>query len=109
LSPGEIQHICIARALMGDPLVLLLDEPFAYADPQVVARLRDLFSNMATKLKLTVLLVTHNVREAFSLSDYVGMIQEGRIVDFGSKSEIVKNSENKHKKIQNYTMGKKDN
>jgi tungstate transport system ATP-binding protein len=88
LSGGEAQRASLARALVLEPDLLLLDEPFAALDPTSrEALLRD-FYRTVKGLGVTVILVTHDRHEAFALAKRVAVLDRGRIVQFGSREEI---------------------
>ncbi len=80
LSGGQRQRVGVARALAADPPVLLMDEPFGALDPMTRAELRAEFRRIQQKLKKTVIIVTHDMAEAFALGDRVGVINAGRLV-----------------------------
>jgi osmoprotectant transport system ATP-binding protein len=80
LSGGQRQRVGIARALAADPPVLLMDEPFGALDPITRAELHREFRALQTKLPRAVLLVTHDLSEAFALASRVAVLHEGRIV-----------------------------
>jgi osmoprotectant transport system ATP-binding protein len=80
LSGGERQRVGVARALAGDPPVLLMDEPFGAVDPVVRARLQEEVLRLLRRLRKTVLLVTHDVAEAVRLGDAVAVLRAGRLV-----------------------------
>src|SRR5207248_1073894 len=69
LSGGQRQRVGVARALAADPPVLLMDEPFGALDPLTRADLHDEFRRIQQRVRKTVLLVTHDMGEAFSLAD----------------------------------------
>lgn len=71
LSGGQAQRVAIARALYGKPQVLLLDEPFSAVDAFTRMKLQDLVADLAARYEIAVLLVTHDLDEAFYLSDRV--------------------------------------
>lgn len=80
LSGGERQRVALARALAPQPQVLLLDEPLGALDRPLRERLHDELANLYTRLELTVIHVTHDVAEAFSIADHVAVMRDGRIV-----------------------------
>jgi osmoprotectant transport system ATP-binding protein len=80
LSGGERQRVGVARALAGDPPVLLMDEPFGAVDPVVRGRLQEEVLRLLKQLRKTVLIVTHDVAEAVRLGDAVALMRDGRMV-----------------------------
>ena len=83
LSGGQRQRVGIMRALMLDPVLLLLDEPMAALDPMVRRRLQEDLKRIFANLGTTVLLVTHDVTEAAYLGDEVALMRDGRVVQRG--------------------------
>ena len=94
LSGGQQQRVGIARALMEDPPVLLMDEPFGALDPITSTSLHDELIYLNEKLKKTILLVTHNLSEAFNLGDRIFLMDKGRIVQSGTKKDFLDNPKN---------------
>jgi osmoprotectant transport system ATP-binding protein len=80
LSGGQRQRIGVARALAIDPPVLLMDEPFGALDPITRAELHDEFRRIQQQVRKTVIIVTHDMGEAFALGDRVGVIEDGTLV-----------------------------
>ncbi len=80
LSGGERQRVGLARALGADPNLLLMDEPFGALDPITRSELRVEFTRLQATLRRAVVLVTHDMAEAFALADRVAVLCEGRIV-----------------------------
>ena len=80
LSGGQRQRVGVARALAADPPLLLLDEPFGALDPLTRAGLQREFRALARSLKKTVVLVTHDVREALLLGTRIGLMDQGQLV-----------------------------
>jgi osmoprotectant transport system ATP-binding protein len=80
LSGGQRQRVGVARALAVDPPVLLMDEPFGALDPLTRAELHAEFRRIQTRLRKTVIIVTHDMGEAFALADRVGVIEDGTLI-----------------------------
>lgn len=80
LSGGQRQRVGVARALAADPPLLLLDEPFGALDPLTRAALQREFGALARALNKTVVLVTHDVREALLLGSRIGLMDQGQLV-----------------------------
>src|SRR5687767_7772260 len=80
LSGGQRQRVGVARALAADPPILLMDEPFGALDPVTRAELHREFRRIQQAVRKTVVLVTHDMREACALGDRVGVLDEGRLV-----------------------------
>jgi osmoprotectant transport system ATP-binding protein len=80
LSGGQRQRIGVARALAADPAILLMDEPFGALDPVTRAELQREFLALVRKVSKTIVLVTHDVREALLLGTRVVLLDAGRIV-----------------------------
>ena len=80
LSGGQQQRIGVARALAADPAILLMDEPFGALDPVTRAELQQEFLALARRVSKTIVLVTHDVREALLLGTRVVLLDAGRIV-----------------------------
>ena len=88
LSGGQRQRVGVARALALDPPILLLDEPFGALDPITRADVQDEFLELSERLSKTVVLVTHDLDEAFRLCDRVALMAAGRIVQVGTLEEF---------------------
>jgi phosphate transport system ATP-binding protein len=86
LSGGQQQRLCIARAIVADPEVLLLDEPCSALDPIATLRIEELIHEIATRY--TVLIVTHNMQQAARVSDYTAFMYLGRLVEYGPTAEV---------------------
>ena len=89
LSGGEQQMLTIARALMGNPKILLLDEPSLGLAPMITKQVFKLIEKLKTK-GITILLVEQNATEALKLADYIYIMNSGNIVAHGNRSEILK-------------------
>ena len=88
LSGGEQQMLTIARALMGNPKILLLDEPSLGLAPMITKQVFELIEKLKTK-GITILLVEQNATEALKLADYIYIMNSGNIVAHGNRSEIL--------------------
>jgi putative spermidine/putrescine transport system ATP-binding protein len=88
LSGGEQQRVAVARALVVEPLALLMDEPFANLDRNVRLRLRDELKALQTKLGLTTVFVTHDQEEALALADRIAVMHQGRIEQLAPALEL---------------------
>jgi len=88
LSGGQRQRVGLARALAADPPLVLMDEPFGALDPITRRRLQREFLELKGRLRKTVVLVTHDVEEAFLLADRVAVLADGELVQFGTPDEI---------------------
>lgn len=80
LSGGQRQRVGVARALAGNPPILLMDEPFAALDPVTRGELQREFGALARRLRKTIVFVTHDLREALLLASRIVLLQSGRIV-----------------------------
>jgi osmoprotectant transport system ATP-binding protein len=80
LSGGQRQRVGVARALAVDPPVLLMDEPFGALDPLTRAELHREFRRIQSRVRKTVIIVTHDMGEAFALADRVGVLDEGHLI-----------------------------
>jgi osmoprotectant transport system ATP-binding protein len=89
LSGGERQRVGVARALAGDPPVLLMDEPFGAVDPVQRGRLQEEVLRLLGTLRKSVLLVTHDVAEAVRLGDAVAVLRGGRLAQHAPAAEIL--------------------
>ena len=88
LSGGEMQRVSIGRALVRDPAIYLMDEPLSSLDAKLRADLRVELKRIHADLGSTLLYVTHDQVEAMTMATHVGVLEEGRLVQFGSPREI---------------------
>ncbi|KPC57377.1 ABC transporter ATP-binding protein [Pseudomonas amygdali pv. morsprunorum] len=88
LSGGQQQRVAMARALVGDPALLLLDEPFSNLDVGLRKQLRQELKDLQQRLGLTVVLVTHDQDDAFALSDRIAVLKDGKVEQIGTAEEI---------------------
>jgi osmoprotectant transport system ATP-binding protein len=95
LSGGQRQRVGVARALAADPPVLLMDEPFGAVDPIVRSNLQDELISLQSRLKKTIVLVTHDIDEAIKLGDRVAILSEGgHLEQYDTPAEILRNPAN---------------
>ncbi len=90
LSGGQQQRVSIARALIHEPEMILMDEPFSALDPELRDEMRHLVKSLQQTLDLTIIFVTHQLDEAALLFDRVAMISDGKIIQQGRPSDIYK-------------------
>jgi spermidine/putrescine transport system ATP-binding protein len=88
LSGGEKQRVALARSLVLEPQLLLLDEPLAALDPKLRKQMRAELKAMQRKTGITFLFVTHDQEEALSISDKLAVMNQGRVEQFGSPEEV---------------------
>lgn len=91
LSGGQKQRVAIARTLAVDPKVLLLDEPFSNLDVNLRNEMREFVLNLQKELKITTILVTHDKEEALMMSDRIGVMIGGEIMQFDTPKELYEN------------------
>ncbi len=94
LSGGESQRVGVARALGGDPPILLMDEPFGAIDPITRTRLQDEFLFIQEKIHKTIVFVTHDITEALKMGDKIAIMNEGKLVQYGTPREILQEPAN---------------
>ncbi len=91
LSGGEMQRVAIGRALVRNPAIYLMDEPLSSLDAKLRANLRVELKRIQASLGATLLYVTHDQIEAMTMATHVGVLDEGRLVQFGSPRDIYEN------------------
>jgi ABC-type Fe3+/spermidine/putrescine transport system ATPase subunit len=91
LSGGERQRVALARSLVLEPAVLLLDEPLSALDPNLRKQVRAELKAIQRRVGITFLFVTHDQEEALSLSDRLGVMNKGRLEQIGTPQEIYLN------------------
>ncbi len=90
LSGGQRQRVGVARALAADPPILLMDEPFGALDPLTRVELHREFQNIQTQLRKTIVLVTHDMNEAFALGTKIGVLANGKLAALETPQQILK-------------------
>ncbi|MBZ9689198.1 ABC transporter ATP-binding protein [Clostridium estertheticum] len=91
LSGGQQQRVGVARALVMDPDVILMDEPFSALDPITKTQLQDEIFNIQQNFKKTIIFVTHDMDEALKLGDKICILEAGSVVQFDTPEELLKN------------------
>ena len=94
LSGGQQQRIGVARALANDPDIILMDEPFSALDPITREQLQNELLKLQEELNKTIVFVTHDIDEALKLGDRIAVMAEGKILQYDSPEEILKNPVN---------------
>jgi phosphate transport system ATP-binding protein len=102
LSGGQQQRLCIARAIAGEPDVLLLDEPCSALDPLATDKVEELIQEL--RGDFSILIVTHNMQQASRVSDYTAFMYLGRLIEYGPTSEIF--TRPKLKETEAYVTGR---
>jgi osmoprotectant transport system ATP-binding protein len=100
LSGGQRQRVGVARALAADPPILLMDEPFGALDPVTRAAMQREFGEMARRLGKTIVLVTHDVREALLLGDRIGLLAGGALALLAPPGEFLRAA---HPEVEAFT------
>ena len=90
LSGGQRRKVEIARTLVSDPKMILLDEPFAGIDPIAIEDIKDVLKKLKSK-DIGILITDHNVRETLELCDTAAIINDGEIIAHGTKDELILN------------------
>jgi phosphate transport system ATP-binding protein len=86
LSGGQQQRLCIARAIAGNPEVLLMDEPCSALDPIATAKIEELIDEL--KGRYTLIIVTHNMQQAARVADNTGFMYLGRLIEYGDTKSM---------------------
>ncbi len=93
LSGGQRQRVGVARALAIDPPILLMDEPFGALDPVTRAEVRQEFARLQERLHTTVIVVTHDIGEAFALGHRVGVIDAGALLVYDTPPQVAEHTD----------------
>lgn len=102
LSGGQQQRLCIARALMLEPQIILFDEPCSALDPISTYKIEELLLDL--KENYTIIMVTHNMEQASRISDYTAFFYQGAVVESGTTQQIFSNP--REELTQNYLTGR---
>lgn len=102
MSGGQMQRLCIARAIAVEPEVLLMDEPCSALDPIATGKIEDLINEL--KESYTIVIVTHNMQQASRVSDYTAFMYLGEIIEYDNTENIFLNP--KLKQTEDYVSGK---
>jgi len=94
LSGGMQQRVGLARAFATEAPILLMDEPFSALDPLIRTRLQDELLDLQSRLKRTIIFVSHDLDEAFKLGNRIAIMEGGRIIQCGTPAEIYTNPAN---------------
>lgn len=91
LSGGQQQRVGVARAFATDPQIILMDEPFSALDPITRLQLQDELIDLQSKLKKTIVFVTHDMDEAIKIADRICIMNKGEIIQYDTPENILKN------------------
>ncbi|MBW2502999.1 MAG: phosphate ABC transporter ATP-binding protein [Deltaproteobacteria bacterium] len=102
LSGGQMQRLCIARAIAVNPEVILMDEPCSALDPKSTARVEELIGEL--RENYSIIIVTHNMQQAGRVSDYTAFLYEGFLVEFGLTEKMFMKP--RKKQTEDYITGR---
>ena len=102
MSGGQMQRLCIARAIAVEPEILLMDEPCSALDPIATGKIEDLITEL--KENYTIVIVTHNMQQASRVSDYTAFMYLGELIEYDTTETIFLNP--KYKQTEDYVSGK---
>jgi len=102
ISGGQQQRLCIARAIALEPEVILMDEPCSALDPVATAKIEGLMSDL--KARYTVVVVTHNMQQAFRVADYTAFLYLGKLIEYDETAKIFENPQ--QELTERYITGK---
>ena len=89
LSGGMTKRAALARAIIMDPKLLFFDEPSAGLDPSTAAELDQLMITLKTTLRMTIIVVTHELDSIFKIADHIAVMANGRVIEFGTPQQII--------------------
>jgi phosphate transport system ATP-binding protein len=102
LSGGQMQRLCIARAIANQPEILLMDEPCSALDPIATGKIEDLIDELRNQF--TIIIVTHNMQQATRISDFTAFFYLGKLIEYGKTRQIFTNP--KEQKTEDYVTGR---
>ena len=102
LSGGQMQRLCIARAIAVNPKVILMDEPCSALDPKSTARVEETIKDLRDDF--TIIIVTHNMQQAARVSDHTAFLFEGNLIEFGQTDQLFVKPQNKQ--TEDYITGR---
>ncbi|HSE42149.1 MAG TPA: phosphate ABC transporter ATP-binding protein PstB [Acidobacteriota bacterium] len=102
LSGGQMQRLCIARAIANRPEIILMDEPCSALDPVATSKIEDLIRELRSEF--TIVIVTHNMQQAARISDYTAFFYLGRLIEYNSTVKIFTNPS--IKQTEDYVTGR---
>ncbi|MFH0878476.1 MAG: phosphate ABC transporter ATP-binding protein PstB [Lentisphaerota bacterium] len=102
LSGGQMQRLCIARAIAVNPEIILMDEPCSALDPRSTVRIEDLIGEL--RQNYTIIIVTHNMQQAARVSDFTAFLYEGCLVEYGITKQLF--TKPVHKQTEDYITGR---
>ena len=102
LSGGQMQRLCIARAIAVNPEVILMDEPCSALDPKSTTRIEDLIGELRSNY--TIMIVTHNMQQAARVSDFTAFLYEGSLIEFGPTKQLF--TKPAQKQTEDYITGR---
>jgi tungstate transport system ATP-binding protein len=103
LSGGETQKVALARALVFQPTLIILDEPTANIDPVSVMAMEETIGKVHERKQSTVLIVTHNIHQAKRICDKIVFMNKGKVEEYGKAEDIIHRAKNKQ--TQKFIMG----
>jgi peptide/nickel transport system ATP-binding protein len=95
-SGGQRQRLCIARALMMDPEVLVADEAVSALDVSVQAQVLELLDQIRRRFSIAMLFITHDLRVAAEICDNIAVMHQGKVVEYGDTAEIFANPQHEY-------------
>ena len=102
LSGGQMQRLCIARAIANEPEVILMDEPCSALDPIATGKIEELIDELKTDY--TIVIVTHNMQQATRVSDRTAFFYLGKLIEYGETTKLFTNPQ--EKRTEDYVSGR---